>query len=400
MLILYMTINFLLLAAALWYFGRKTVRGIFEKRRSEINLSLDEAEECLRPLPPPEEDPQDPAEDAGLAGLMMKLKEEQRRTEAKSDEQRAALENELEVMRSNMLIGARDDAMRLFADKASRILSSEPFASRFRQKESAIADRILERVKVTAGDRVYIMHHDVLYVTLRSAFELEEGLVERIRGVAEDMVKKAGGEISFRVLVDPELTGGLLLRVGDKVFDGTIRNILLHTLRNELNANSAELLKNGGDIASCLEKAIERVSVDIDEYQLGRAISVSDGICWMDGLADSMFGELVEFENGELGMIMDIEPSRVGCMVFGSCKHIQEYSRVRRLGWMADVPVGEELLGRVVDPLGKPLDGRGAILAKQTLPVENTAPAILDSQPVSTPLYTGIKAEDALIPIG
>ena len=105
MLILYMTINFLLLAAALWYFGRKTVRGIFEKRRSEINLSLDEAEECLRPLPPPEEDPQDPAEDAGLAGLMMKLKEEQRRTEAKSDEQRAALENELEVMRSNMLIG-------------------------------------------------------------------------------------------------------------------------------------------------------------------------------------------------------------------------------------------------------------------------------------------------------
>ncbi len=400
MMILYMTVNFLLLAGGLWYFGRKTVRGIFEKRRSEINLSLDEAEACLRPLPPPEEAPADPGEDPELAALGMKLERERKLSEAKAEELRAGLENELDVMRSGMIMSARDEILRRFADEAARVMSSEPFASRFRQKESEIADRILSRMKVTAGDRVYILHHDVLYVTLRSAFGLDEELVERIRSAAEEMVKKAGGEISFRVLTDPELTGGLLLRVGDKVFDGTIRNVLLHPLKNELNALSAELLENGGDVSACLEKAIERVSTDIDEYQLGRAISVSDGICWMDGLADSMFGELVEFENGELGMIMDIEPSRVGCMVFGSCKHIQEYSRVRRLGWMADVPVGEELLGRVVDPLGKPLDGRGAVLARQTMPLENTAPAILDRQSVSTPLYTGIKVVDALIPIG
>ena len=113
-----------------------------------------------------------------------------------------------------------------------------------------------------------------------------------------------------------------------------------------------------------------------------------------------MYGELVEFDNGERGMLLSIEPSRIACVVFGKYENIRELSSVRRLGMMADVPVGDELLGRIVDPLGKPIDGKGGIHAKSYMPIENPAPAILDRQAVNSPLQTGIKAIDALVPIG
>jgi len=113
-----------------------------------------------------------------------------------------------------------------------------------------------------------------------------------------------------------------------------------------------------------------------------------------------MYGERVEFVNGQRGMVMDIQPDRVGCIIFGRYEHVDSYSRVRRLNIMASVPVGKEMLGRVVDALGNPIDGKGRIWSSERRPIEYDAPAIPDRLSVSVPLHTGIKAIDALVPIG
>ncbi|MGN1345408.1 MAG: F0F1 ATP synthase subunit alpha [Eubacteriales bacterium] len=142
------------------------------------------------------------------------------------------------------------------------------------------------------------------------------------------------------------------------------------------------------------------MEVSVSEFQLGRVISISDGICWLDGLADIMYGEVIEFDCGERGMVLDIEPDRIGCVIYGRYEHIESGSRVRRVGRIASVPVGEELLGRVVDPLGKPIDGKGRIWTNERRPIECKSPGIPDRSSVSRPMHTGIKAIDALVPIG
>lgn len=105
--------------------------------------------------------------------------------------------------------------------------------------------------------------------------------------------------------------------------------------------------------------AVHHMKLGIDVFQVGRVLSVSDGICWMDGLADIMYGELVEFVNGERGMVMDIQADRVGCIIFGRYDHVDSYSRVRPSEQDGKRAVGEAMLGRVVDALGKPIDGPG-----------------------------------------
>ncbi|MDD4124458.1 MAG: F0F1 ATP synthase subunit alpha [Eubacteriales bacterium] len=153
--------------------------------------------------------------------------------------------------------------------------------------------------------------------------------------------------------------------------------------------------------ADTLINNVKNTKMDIGVYQLGRVVSISDGICWLDGLADIMYGEVVEFISaGERGMILDIEPCKIGCIVFGRYEHIEAGDKVRRIKHMAAVPVGEAQVGRVVNPLGVPIDGLGTIRTSEYRPVEFHAPAILDRQSVSVPLHTGIKAIDALVPIG
>ncbi|MGN1316225.1 MAG: F0F1 ATP synthase subunit alpha [Acutalibacteraceae bacterium] len=152
-------------------------------------------------------------------------------------------------------------------------------------------------------------------------------------------------------------------------------------------------------LAEFSEKA-KNFERDIFTYQLGRVMQVSDGICWMDGLADIMYGEVIEFECGERGMVLDIQPDKIGCVIFGEYENIESGSKVRRVGRIASVPVGETLLGRVVDAIGNPIDGKGHLYFTDKRPVEFPSPAILDRAPVNEPLHTGIKAIDALVPIG
>ena len=151
---------------------------------------------------------------------------------------------------------------------------------------------------------------------------------------------------------------------------------------------------------TALTKAKERVSGSLAVVETGRLESVSSGVAVVHGLPDVKLDELVRFGNGSAGVAVNLEPDRVGCILLEEAAGISAGSSVRRLDRVMDVPVGDGLLGRIMTPLGRPLDGRGPLLFAERLPIERRAPEIADREPVTVPLQTGIKVIDALIPIG
>ncbi|GEN32065.1 F-type H+-transporting ATPase subunit alpha [Cerasibacillus quisquiliarum] len=154
------------------------------------------------------------------------------------------------------------------------------------------------------------------------------------------------------------------------------------------------------EISTLIKQQIENFDSNIEVSDVGTVIEVGDGIARAYGLDDVMAGELVEFSNGTMGMAQNLEESNVGIVILGPYTDIKEGDEVRRTGRIMQVPVGEELLGRVVNPLGQPIDGRGPVETTKTRPIESPAPGVMDRKSVHEPLQTGIKAIDALVPIG
>ena len=155
-----------------------------------------------------------------------------------------------------------------------------------------------------------------------------------------------------------------------------------------------------GEIASVLEQEIRNYQSQIDVREVGRVLEVGDGIARVYGLSGVMAGEMVEFPNGTAGLAFNLEEHSVGIIILGEYLSINEGDEVRSTGRLLSVPVGEAMLGRVVDPLGNPLDGKGPIVTAERRPLESNAPGIAERQPVREPLQTGIKAIDAMTPIG
>ncbi|MGP4077154.1 F0F1 ATP synthase subunit alpha [Halobacillus sp. K22] len=154
------------------------------------------------------------------------------------------------------------------------------------------------------------------------------------------------------------------------------------------------------EISALIKQQIESYESDIEVNDVGTVIEVGDGIARAHGLDNVMAGELVEFSNGVMGLAQNLEESNVGLVILGPYTDIKEGDEVRRTGRIMQVPVGEEMLGRVVNPLGQPVDGRGPIETTKTRPIEAPAPGVMDRKSVDEPLQTGIKAIDALVPIG
>jgi len=154
------------------------------------------------------------------------------------------------------------------------------------------------------------------------------------------------------------------------------------------------------EISTLIKQQIEQYKSDIEVVDVGTVIQVGDGIARVHGLEKAMAGELLEFENGVVGMALNLEENNVGVVILGPYTGIREGDQVKRTGRIMEVPVGEELLGRVVNPLGQPLDGKGPIEAKHFRPIESPAPGVIDRKSVHEPLQTGIKAIDSMIPIG
>ena len=154
------------------------------------------------------------------------------------------------------------------------------------------------------------------------------------------------------------------------------------------------------EITSVLKDKIKNFGHEAHIEESGQVLNVGDGIARVYGLKNIMSMELVEFPNDTFGMALNLEEDSVGCVLFGSDNKVKEGDIAKRTGRVIETPVGTELLGRIVDPLGRPLDGKGPIKAKQTAKVERKAPGVVQRQPVKEPLQTGIKAIDAMIPIG
>jgi F-type H+-transporting ATPase subunit alpha len=157
---------------------------------------------------------------------------------------------------------------------------------------------------------------------------------------------------------------------------------------------------NVDEISSVISEEIKNYRQEIDLAEVGRVLEVGDGIARIYGLSNAVSGEQVEFSNGEFGQVLNLEETSVGAVIFGDCQSIKEGDEVRRTGELLSVPVGDKLIGRVVDPLGRPLDGKGPIETDLRRPLEFKAPGIAARQPVNQPMQTGIKAIDSMIPIG
>lgn len=157
---------------------------------------------------------------------------------------------------------------------------------------------------------------------------------------------------------------------------------------------------NAEEISTIIKKQISNYQADMNVTEVGTVTYIGDGIARAHGLDNAMAGELLEFSNGTMGMAQNLDENDVGIIILGPYTDIAEGDEVRRTGRIMEVPVGEELLGRVVNPLGIPIDGLGEIKTTKTRPVEFQAPGVMDRKSVFEPFQTGIKAIDALVPIG
>lgn len=154
------------------------------------------------------------------------------------------------------------------------------------------------------------------------------------------------------------------------------------------------------EISAILEQQIDRYEAEIKVSEVGSVIQVGDGIARVYGLDKAMSGELLEFPGGVYGMALNLEEDNIGCVIMGDYEHIKEGDEVKRTGRIVEVPVGEQMIGRVVNPLGQAIDGKGPIQSSSFRPVEFKAPGVVERQPVRDPLQTGLKAIDSMVPIG
>ncbi len=228
----------------------------------------------------------------------------------------------------------------------------------------------------------------------------------------EKLVKsRHGDDARLEVEVDPGLIGGIVMRVGDKIVDGSALR-QLGSLKKWLKKSShAEFSYNGVDrreradlrgpgMVEAMKSLLADYEIEIRVDDVGTVISVGDGVARVSGLERAGLGELLIFPNEIYGMVLDLDYDSVGCILFGGDEGIKAGDVVRLTKKIAEVPVGDELIGRVVNALGVPIDAKGPVRARKKRPVEAPAPGIAEREPVHEPLETGIKAIDSLIPIG
>ena len=206
---------------------------------------------------------------------------------------------------------------------------------------------------------------------------------------------KYGADIPLTWEKSDAFPGGFRMEVGSDIYDWSVGG-RFRQLRDTL----VKVPTNNGNIIPLLKESIKEWTPEAMAEQVGEVITVGDGIATVAGLPQATFGEILLFADGVRGMVQDIRRDTIGCVLFSSDDSVTQGSSVKRTGKTAGTPVGEGFLGRVVDSLGSPVDGLGDITASGYMPVEAPAPAIIDRQPVDTPLETGIFSIDSMFPIG
>ncbi len=229
---------------------------------------------------------------------------------------------------------------------------------------------------------------------------------KQLDGLKDFVCRQTGADrADIKIVKDKSLIGGFIIEIGGRQYDRSLKS-RLSSVRSAVSekakkAVSSDFDKNSqNNIISILRAEIKEHDFELESEEIGRVISVGDGIASVSGIDHAMYGEIVIFDSGVKGMVQDIKKNRIGCILFGSDSEIHEGSRVKRTHKNAGVPVGEAFIGRVINALGEPIDGKGEILSDEYRPIENDAPSIVDRKSVSQPLETGILAIDSMFPIG
>lgn len=208
--------------------------------------------------------------------------------------------------------------------------------------------------------------------------------------------KKYQTQIELECIIDADIKGGFELSVGTDVFDWTIEGKVAQ-LSERLSQFTHTTSKN---IITLLKENVDEWQPDIGAQEVGIVQTVGDGIATVSGLEHAVYGEILVFSNGVRGMVQDLRRGELGCILFSDDTDIMEGSVVHKTGREAGIPVGEDFLGRIVNALGAPIDGKGEINARDYRPIESPAPSIIDRQPVNRPMETGLLTIDSMFPIG
>ena len=252
-------------------------------------------------------------------------------------------------------------------------------------------DRLMDAYEERRAERANRQKAILRYVTPPTAGQLEQ-IRDFLRKKYNDQ------ELPLELIEDPTLLGGFSITVGSDEYDWSMKGRLTQ-MKNRL-LHTPQMLSDSSEVIDLLRTEIDSAAFDGKEHEVGEIVRVGDGVATVSGIRHAGYGEIVQFENGVKGMVQDIRNEETGVILLGSERELTAGSRVVRTERRAGVPVGEGFLGRVVDAMGTPIDGKGEAEAAGYLPIENAAPGIKDRKSVSVPMETGILAIDSMFPIG
>ena len=403
--IIWKIVNFIILFGALYLICRKM--NLFDKmfgsRRRGIGEEIENSEKAKAQAKALGEDIEKArAENEERKQQLLKDAEAQAEADgaaiaAAGEQEAKSLVENAEKSEAQLMAQMRDrvssDAVRRVAEITAEVLRN----GNFEDSKQALNDKFIEQIK----ELVSAMPSDILNmnelkkldISIKSAQPLSDEEMKKLTQIICETF------ISCHNEVDSDVIGGVRMQVGDTVYDGTLAHTL-DRLSQDVEDNTRQSDSQMRSIADGIKQQLEKVNGDIDVFQTGEVITLGDGICRVSGLADVMAGEMLEFPGGLKGMVQDLDKNNVGVVLLGPFGHLQEGDSVHRTGRIVEVPVGDALIGRVVDAMGSPIDGKGPIKTDSFRPVESPAPSVLSRQPVSVPLQTGLKAIDALVPIG
>ena len=403
--IIWKIVNFIILFGALYFVCRKM--NLFDKmfgsRRRGIGEEIENSEKAKAQAKALGEDIEKArAENEERKQQLLNDAEAQAKADgaaiaaAGEQEAKSLIEN-AEKSEGQLMAQMRDrvssDAVRRVAEITAEVLRNGSFEDSKQALNDKFIEQIKELVSAMPSDILNMNELKKLDISIKSAQPLSDEEMKKLTQIICETF------ISCHNEVDSDVIGGVRMQVGDTVYDGTLAHTL-DRLSQDVEDNTRQSDSQMRSIADGIKQQLEKVNGDIDVFQTGEVITLGDGICRVSGLADVMAGEMLEFPGGLKGMVQDLDKNNVGVVLLGPFGHLQEGDSVRRTGRIVEVPVGDALIGRVVDAMGSPIDGKGPIKTDSFRPVESPAPSVLSREPVSVPLQTGLKAIDALVPIG
>ncbi len=403
--IIWKIVNFIILFGALYFICRKM--NLFDKmfgsRRRGIGEEIENSEKAKAQAKALGEDIEKArAENEERKQQLLKDAEAQAEADgaaiaAAGEQEAKSLVENAEKSEGQLMAQMRDrvssDAVRRVAEITAEVLRNGSFEDSKQALNDKFIEQIKELVSAMPSDILNMNELKKLDISIKSAQPLSDEEMKKLTQIICETF------ISCHNEVDSDVIGGVRMQVGDTVYDGTLAHTL-DRLSQDVEDNARQSDSQMRSIADGIKQQLEKVNGDIDVFQTGEVLTLGDGICRVSGLADVMAGEMLEFPGGLKGMVQDLDKNNVGVVLLGPFGHLQEGDSVRRTGRIVEVPVGDALIGRVVDAMGSPIDGKGPIKTDSFRPVESPAPSVLSREPVSVPLQTGLKAIDALVPIG